>query len=205
VVYNDRMSDDLTLNRLRKRGQSLILEEHSSCEVPAGCGGVVLRWVRPDAPCAVDLRHFASTPAKIWIDGTGLERERVVLAPGPHVLCFEYSTAERAVLMAALKLCHRQVPRMKLLTAADGTWRCSWAEPVPLWTALDLDDSAWEPMVAHDVPDLSERTSKWRVEWLTGEGATPIGSPSRKRRGFQSRSPTLRVRRRFELTAEGLS
>lgn len=199
------MSDDLTLNRLRKRGQSLILEEHSSCEVPAGCGGVVLRWVRPDAPCTVDLRHFGGTPMKIWVDGNELERERVVLAPGPHVLCFEYSTAERAVLMAALKLCHRQVPRMKLLSADDGTWRCSWAEPVPSWTDLDVDDSAWEPMVAHDVPDLSERTGKWRVEWLTGEGATPIGSPSRKRRGFLSRSPTLRVRRRFELTTEGLS
>jgi hypothetical protein len=47
------MNADLSLNsidRYRKRSNRLILEEHRSCELPAGCGGVVLRWGRVGIP-----------------------------------------------------------------------------------------------------------------------------------------------------------
>jgi hypothetical protein len=197
------MGDDLELNRLRKRGHGLVLEEHSSCEVPAGCGGVVLRWARPDSPCDVDLRHFGPKELRVWIDGAELKRERVVLSPGAHALCFEYHpSVVSQVLVATLKLPHRKVSRLKLHTSADGTWRCSWEEPSADWTSRDFDDSGWEAMVARDALAPTDRTEKWRMEWLTGEGATPIG-PSSPPRGAPSR--TLRVRRRFELTAEGLS
>ena len=43
--------DDLrvnTLHRFAKHSPTLILHEYSSCEVPAGCGGVVMRWIAPD-------------------------------------------------------------------------------------------------------------------------------------------------------------
>jgi hypothetical protein len=32
-----------SLSRYTKRSPEYVLEEHSHCEVPAGCGGVVLR------------------------------------------------------------------------------------------------------------------------------------------------------------------
>ncbi len=43
-------SDELKLNtigRFVKRSPCLALEQHNHCEVPAGCGGVVLRWFNP--------------------------------------------------------------------------------------------------------------------------------------------------------------
>jgi len=53
-------SDDLRLNsldRFRKSKSGLTLEVYSSCEVPAGCGGAVLRWRRPGAPIMVCVRN----------------------------------------------------------------------------------------------------------------------------------------------------
>jgi hypothetical protein len=37
-----------SLDRFRKHPGQLVLEEHGHCEVPAGCGGVVLRWRNPN-------------------------------------------------------------------------------------------------------------------------------------------------------------
>jgi hypothetical protein len=45
-------SDDVRLNSLdafTKKSPRFILEEHGGGEVPAGCGGVVLRWINPAA------------------------------------------------------------------------------------------------------------------------------------------------------------
>ena len=43
-------------DRYRKRSPRLVLEEHSHCEVPAGCGGVVLRWINTDREITVDRK-----------------------------------------------------------------------------------------------------------------------------------------------------
>ena len=40
--------DDLTLNalsRYEKRSADLALLQYDHCEVPAGCGGAILRWI----------------------------------------------------------------------------------------------------------------------------------------------------------------
>ena len=53
VAMGNDDKPDLRLNeleRFRKTSSRLALEAHSHCEVPAGCGGVVLRWTRPGAP-----------------------------------------------------------------------------------------------------------------------------------------------------------
>ena len=74
------MNKDLKLNRMGKKG--LVLEEYSHCEVPAGCGGVVIRWARSDAPA--EVRFVIPGPdARIYVDGVeqGLEA-RIVLTPG---------------------------------------------------------------------------------------------------------------------------
>ena len=44
ISMPDRQLRINTLSRYRGRPPRLVLEEHNHCEVPAGCGGVVLRW-----------------------------------------------------------------------------------------------------------------------------------------------------------------
>jgi len=84
--------DDLRLNtlyRFAKRSPRLVLEEHGHCEVPAGCGGVVLRWVGRDAAVFVIANVSCPTPREerpaIWLDGKRLEGSRVELTAGTHV------------------------------------------------------------------------------------------------------------------------
>lgn len=197
--------DDLKLNRLRKQNHGLILEEHSHCEVPAGCGGVVLRWVRPDSSCQVDVRHFAPAEAKLWIDGVEPERARVILAPGAHAICFEFLAPKGSVLLATLKIQQREVPRMQMHSAADGLWRSSWSEVAEDWKEPSFDDSGWEPMVEAELPKPEGRADKFRVAMMSDRGAMAI-APSSEAPGLLAMRPSLlRVRRRFEVTVEGLS
>jgi hypothetical protein len=47
------------LSRYTKQSPRLVLEEYSHCEVPAGYGGVVLRWRNPDQPLPMLVSSFA--------------------------------------------------------------------------------------------------------------------------------------------------
>ena len=65
--------DDLRLNELqryRKTSSRLALEVHSHCEVPAGCGGVVLRWRRPGAPVGISLLSYVSGSLEGGVGGS---------------------------------------------------------------------------------------------------------------------------------------
>lgn len=56
------MPDNLklnTLDRFTKQPGLLALQESSHCEVPAGCGGVVLRWIDPRAGRFVHVDGYA--------------------------------------------------------------------------------------------------------------------------------------------------
>ena len=96
------MSDDEedlrlnTLNRFRKRSPKLLLEQYSHCEVPAGCGGVVLRWVDPASTIPAIVRVYCPGESKIFVDGNELGSSRVDLAAGAHVLALELSIPEPA-------------------------------------------------------------------------------------------------------------
>lgn len=86
------MSDDdealrlNTLHRFRKFSPRLLLEEYSHCEVPAGCGGVVLRWIDPSAATPAVIRVFADAQLSSWLNGVAIESGRVDLRPGMNVL-----------------------------------------------------------------------------------------------------------------------
>ena len=71
-----------SIDRFRKRPERIVLEEHGHCEIPAGCGGVVLRWRNPQTAVPVTIHLY--TPAKIacFIDGAPLQTGRIDLAPG---------------------------------------------------------------------------------------------------------------------------
>ncbi len=61
------MADDKGLNlnnldRYTKLSPRFVLEEYSHCEVPAGCGGIVLRWRNPEVGIPIEFWHY--TPGK---------------------------------------------------------------------------------------------------------------------------------------------
>ena len=64
-----------SISRSSKQSPRLVLEEHGHCEVPAGCGGVVLRWRGHDDPIPVKLSpqcaSNAFTSVKSWLPGAG--------------------------------------------------------------------------------------------------------------------------------------
>src|SRR5262245_25722640 len=85
-----------SLDRFRKHPGRLVLEEHGHCEVPAGCGGVVLRWRNPLAAVPITLRLYTPVPAVMSIDGREVSTSRVDLSPGRHVLALRLDDADRS-------------------------------------------------------------------------------------------------------------
>lgn len=57
-----------SIDRFRKRPQRFVLEEHGHCEIPAGCGGVVLRWRNPQAAVPDAQRAFQAQALKTAMD-----------------------------------------------------------------------------------------------------------------------------------------
>lgn len=77
-----------SLDRYVKSSPRFVLEEHGHCEVPAGCGGAVLRWRNRFTSIAVEL-SIAVVGAEDWdvlIDGEPPRSARPLLSPGRHVL-----------------------------------------------------------------------------------------------------------------------
>jgi hypothetical protein len=74
---------ELDLNTIRaiKQSPGLVLEEHGHCEVPAGCGGVVLRWRRRvQIPIQIWLHTVASKT--VYLDGVEYAGETMIVAVG---------------------------------------------------------------------------------------------------------------------------
>lgn len=161
---------ELKLNAIRtvKQSPGLVLEEHGHCEVPAGCGGVVLRWrSRSRFPVQVWIHTLESKA--IFLDGEPMTSGRPLVEAGDHVLAlrFERIDPAAAVLMAACRLDLRR-PRVsnpqpppegafRLLSLPDGTWRFT-AEPPPddSWMRPGFDDASWDAMIARDFPEPAE-------------------------------------------------
>jgi len=76
-----------SLSRYSKQSPRLVLEEHSHCEVPAGCGGVVLRWRNPDkvVPCTMWSTTSAES-SDLFVDGHIPESSRPLLKYGQHII-----------------------------------------------------------------------------------------------------------------------
>jgi len=131
--------DDLkinTLHRFAKHSPRLVLHEYGHCEVPAGCGGVVLRWIDPTLgkPATVRVSN-----GDVWLDGVELPTSRTQLVPGPHLLAIHGSDVQVSVVLDD----HNQ---HDLSVAA--VWRCTQTEPGPGWQAVTFDDRPWRT----DVP-----------------------------------------------------
>lgn len=200
------------LERFRKTSSRLALEAHSHCEVPAGCGGVVLRWIRPGAPLGISVaKYFAGAVEDLCLDGKRLDEQRQRVTPGTHVLSFTTEVhGEDGFVLMTLQLdpAVSTARRPKLASEPDGSWRATLAAPPgDAWRLPDFDDSAYTPLVMRQVPP-PDGNKKFTWEWLqkdaTGLGLGAADTPRRSWNPLRSRTPERAwVRWRFTLDHEG--
>lgn len=214
---DDQNDDDgLDLNDLARftrsgAGGRLVLEEYDHCEVPAGCGGVVLRWLDPQR--CVPLRiHLFSTALRVgmWIDGAEQHGARATLGPGPHVLALELTFAPGAPsgILALAMICRDAFARrsgdqlrVDILTADDDTWLATFDDVASdTWRTLegDADIAGWQPLPFASVyaPPGRNELGSWAYGRAAEHGALPLMLALPR----LSAEPTLvRVRKRFEV------
>ena len=196
-----------SISRFSKQSPRLVLEEHGACEVPAGCGGVILRWRAPHDPVPVKLSLFARGAHQSFLDGAPLASGRPLVAPGEHVLAFqlERNVEGELVLMfaAVAEQPHHSfrvyptnapVASLSLLSLPDGSWRYSTVKPPDdSWLRLEYDDSTWLPMVQEMAPEATPREmhNYWlsRLQELSAQPLGVEGDPG-----------AVWIRKRFSLT-----
>jgi hypothetical protein len=203
------------LERFRKTSSRLVLEAHSHCEVPAGCGGVVLRWRRPGAPLGIVLAKYLARPVDdLCLDGKKLAEQREQVAPGTHLVSFSIDApGEDGFVLMTLRFEPNLATarRPKLASKADGSFRATLAEPPAgdAWRLSDFDDSAYVPLVEREVP-APDGNKKFMWEWLkkeaTGLGLGAAGTPRSSWNPFRKRTPRRAwVRWRFTVDHEGFT
>jgi hypothetical protein len=174
-----------TIDRFRKRSLKLVLEEHGHCEVPAGCGGVVLRWTDPAGGIPVRLWLFAGEGSVLRIDGEPTTSSRPVLGYGMHALTLE---VEPPFMFAAaddeMREGHRrygtpEMDRILLLSEHGRNWQYA-------------EGDAWHPLVRAPIAEPEQYTRGALVySELKDMGAEALGP----RRG----GGRIRVRCSFEV------
>ncbi len=175
----------------RKQPGRLVLEEHGHCEVPAGCGGVVLRWRNPHAALPLTMHLYTPGKAASFLDGQPLVVGLPDVAPGRHVIAFRIDEVERSAGLLLFSAVHepqkyQPVPPadlaehpVKILSAPDGTWKFSLDPPgSEQWTAADFADSGWLSLIAWQGPQLShEDAGYWQWSECNQAGAGCLGLP----------------------------
>jgi hypothetical protein len=185
------MADEPRLNSLarsRKQPQRLVLEEHGHCEVPAGCGGVVLRWRNPRATLTVTLYLYTPVEAECRLDGAALRTGHIDLSPGRHVLTVALADVSRSgpLLMFAAAHDPKDFQHLrpaavaerpfKLVSKADGSWKCTLKPPPEGWAAPGFDDGGWPALGKVATPTLTwQDHNSWQCHECTRRGAVCLG------------------------------
>lgn len=177
-----------SLSRYSKQSPLLILEEHGHCEVPAGCGGVVLRWRDPRAGIPLIMRLYAAGACTVLLDGQPPPTARSIVPFGEHVLGFVVSGLDPAYLVLMFAATNEPPSRgvsredgpVSIVTADDGSWQYTDDAPGDDgWLRPGFADSGWPAMQARHErrpPDDPGRDlDRYRVEWLAKAGAVGLG------------------------------
>jgi len=203
------MADNLNLNsisRFSKHSPRLHLEEHGHCEVPAGCGGVVLRWYNPDKGVPVLLKaYWPTAPAAIYLNGIAPVSMRPLVSPGRVALAIHFksghearrrpweqaSSTAQALFMFAISLPESGSRLIVSYTmtgesvfvarsAPDDSWRFSVTPPPDPWVLPTFDAEGWPELVERplDPPKKDDYRQSYAYDDLKTLGAKPIGLPS---------------------------
>lgn len=172
--------DDLRINRAhryRKHSPRLVLEEHSHCEVPAGCGGVVLRWRDPQAGLPLIVSIVTPGAAEIWVDGEAQRGNWLVIQPGVRHLALRVHELEEGPHPLMLSVAHydernEQESAPLTLSRLDPTWRATSTAPPEGWTEPDFDDTGWEPVTSGE--SLTGAHPDWWFRRLRERGAIAL-------------------------------
>jgi hypothetical protein len=179
-----------TLQRFSKTSPRLILEENGSCEVPAGCGGVVLRWLDPRVEVPLLFRIHTPGKFEFYLDGQAQISSAPLVGYGKHVLALHFS--ELPVQEAAFVLAARRKPDQPerapdLLSRPGAAWKGVASQADRDWLHPEYDDSSWASL--EELP-LSPPANGYRYARLLETGALPLG--------LKTRVAELWVRCRFE-------
>lgn len=164
--------DDLrinTLHALSKYSPGLVLEEHGHCEVPAGCGGVVLRWRDPAAGTPAVLSVACQGRIRAWLDDVEVHTGYLTLRPGRHVLVLELHELDTVPSPVAVVLRERDDEPALYVSSPDLLFEGELA-----WQTrpLDAPDAPFVPMRSAD--DLPTDEEDWRFRDLGELGARPL-------------------------------
>jgi hypothetical protein len=184
-----------TLKRFSKTPHGLLREEHGHCEVPAGCGGMVLRWLNPDRELPMLFRFYTPGEGQVFLDGKALTSSCALVAYGRHAICLQFKRLllrQGGFLFSArldLKAPQKTREEILVLSSPDGRWMGRRTPPPDDgWLHPGYQDTDWEPLEEIEIPGGDDA---WRQRGLRGEGARPLGL---------SESSVLWVRREFELS-----
>jgi hypothetical protein len=206
-----------SLSRYTKQSPRLVLEEHSSCEVPAGCGGVVLRWRNPVEPLPMIVRSslwWNGEHEEIAFDGKRSEPgSKVPITYGKHALTLvvrDFDPEYAFVLMTGhldaeyVRVLQLEGERV-FISVPDNTWRYTLKQPEgDAWQQPDFEDHSWQPMVQKPFGPMRDVYEDWRRS-LTEQGAVGLGIdivPSllkqiKSRLGRKSTLPAIYIRKAF--------
>jgi hypothetical protein len=187
------MAEEQQLNslaRFRKQSDHLVLEAYSHCEVPAGCGGVVLRWRNPGAVIPLILSLYTPIAADCFIDGTPLTTSQLDLVPGTHVLAVDLPEVDLSaglIMFAAVHQTRQEAKAdpspvgelpLSILSANDGTWKFIVHEPPDAsWTALAFDDQAWPALTTAPLQLDTGQFGSYQARHCESRGAACLGLP----------------------------
>ncbi len=179
-----------SIARYQKQSPEYVLEEHSHCEVPAGCGGVVLRWRNPHLSVPIEMRLYAVGAVSFMLDGDEPLSSRPLVPYGDHVLCWTIAEFDpTAAILLFAGVCDTSAINVSvtpppdgngnpIYTATDGSWRYTYTAPADNdWLRPHYDDSAWLPMVTRPVtpPDEKAYGAAYRLKRLQEAGAEGLG------------------------------
>jgi hypothetical protein len=193
--------DDLrlnTLHRFSKQSPRMTLQEYSHCEVPAGCGGVVLRWVAAGAGTPIRVGVAVLGEAEVWLDGTLLPGGHTRLVTGQHVLAIHVTKLGRLVWEDGRPWTHRPIPCAIHVDTDPGPRRANQAVSLLERVRVDarrityetpsadffepaFDDRGWSELeIASGLdPFALSQSLAWRYQHLHERGVTlaALGTP----------------------------
>ena len=216
-AIGDMTDDPLILNsldRYTKTSPRLILEERSHCEVPAGCGGVVLRWMNTEIGVPANIWRTGVHPEQQLLDGKRMFSALPFISYGRHVLAFKYLKVDPAAGLLQFA-CLARAPgypivrgydrdsapapevaaRLLVVSKSDDDWRYTIEEPSgDGWMLTDFDDSAWGILLERQLAEPKYGFHLRTQKKLAGFGAIPLGLPE----SVDSAPLTVWVRRTFD-------